>query len=76
GTLSPLDTEKVPKETFSDNPLSSAQRTRPRRCGAGSGIKVRQSWTLIRNLMRRTAVRLFCLFRRKRNAAEICYTYK
>ena len=53
-----------------------ARQGRPRRRGAGSGIKVRQSWTLIGNFMRHTAVRLFCLFRRRRNAAEMCYTYK
>ena len=63
GTLSPLDTKQVPKETCLDIPLSFAQQTRPRRCGAGIGIKVRQSWTLIGNFMRRTA-------------AEMCYTYR
>ena len=41
GTPSPLDTEQVPKETCPDIPLSFAQQTRPRRCGAGSGKKVR-----------------------------------
>ena len=34
-------------ETGGDTPLSSARRTRPRRGGAGSGIKVRQSWTFM-----------------------------
>ena len=56
-------------ETGSDNPLSSARRTRPRRRGAGRGIKVRQSWTFMGNLMRRSAKRLSCLFCRRQNAA-------
>ena len=74
-------------ETGSDNPLSSARRTRPRRrkvnCpfgaregalgyGAGRGVKVRQSWTFTGNFMRRTAVRLSCLFCRRQNAAGDC----
>ena len=49
--LSPLDTDLVPEETQSDNPLSSARRTRPRRRGAGSGIKARQSCAFIENHM-------------------------
>ena len=74
-------------ETGSDNPLSSARRTRPRRrkvnCpfgaregalgyGAGRGVKVRQSWTFTGNFMRRTAVRLSCLFCQRQNAAGDC----
>ena len=74
-------------ETGSDNPLSSARRTRPRRrkvnCPfgaregalghvAGRGVKVRQSWTFTENFMRRTAVRLSCLFCRRQNAAGDC----
>ena len=59
-------------ETGSDNPLSSARRTRPRRRGAGRGVKVRQSWTFTENFMRRTAVRLSCLFCRRQNAAGDC----
>ena len=74
-------------ETGSDNPLSSARRTRPRRrkvnCpfgaregalgyGAGRGVKVRQSWAFTENFMRRTAVRLSCLFFRRQNAAGDC----
>ena len=56
-------------ETGGDTPLSSARRTRPRRRGAGRGIKVRQSWTFMGNLMRRSAERLSCLFCRRQNAA-------
>ena len=41
GDAVPLDTGKVPKETFPDIPLSSARRTGSRRRGASSGIKVR-----------------------------------
>ena len=56
GTLSPLDTPPVPDETGGDNPLSSAQRTRPRRCGAGRGKKVRYtprlSWRFLRGALR------------------------
>ena len=74
-------------ETGSDNPLSSARRTRPCRrkvnCpfgaregalgyGTGRGVKVRQSWTFTENFMRRTAVRLSCLFCRRQNAAGDC----
>ena len=74
-------------ETGSDNPLSYARRTRPRRrkvnCPfgaregalghvAGRGVKVRQSWTFTENFMRRTAVRLSCLFCRRQNAAGDC----
>ena len=59
-------------ETGSDNPLSSARRTRPRRRGAGRGVKVRQSWTFTENFMRRTAARLSCLFCRRQNAAGDC----
>ena len=53
-------------------PLSSAQRTRPRRRGASRGIKVRQSWTFTGNFMRRSAERLSCLFCRRQNAAGDC----
>ena len=51
------------EETGNDTPLAPARQGRPRRRGAGSGIKVRQSWTFMENFMRRTAVRLPCLFR-------------
>ena len=59
-------------ETGNDTPLSSARRTRPRRRGAGSGVKVRQSWTFTGNFMRRSAERLSCLFCRRQNAAGDC----
>ena len=36
-------------ETFGDTPLTFARQRWLRRHGAGSGIKVRRSWTLIRN---------------------------
>ena len=87
GTLSPLDTLPVPEKPGAITPLSSARRTRPRRrkvnCpfgaregalgyGAGRGEKVRQSWTFTENFMRRTAVRLSCLFCRRQNAAGDC----
>ena len=49
GDAVPLRYRKSSKGTFSDNPLSSARRTRPRRRGAGSGIKVRRSWTFMGN---------------------------
>ena len=58
--------------TGNDTPLSSAQRTRPRRRGAGSGVKVRRSWTFTGNFMRRSAERLSCLFCRRQNAAGAC----
>ena len=48
GTLSPLDTPPVPEKPRAITP----SRTRPRRRGAGSGIKVRQSWTFIGNFTR------------------------
>ena len=69
GTLSPLDTVPVPEKPETIPPLSSAQRTRPRRRGASRGIKVRQSWTFTGNFMRRSAERLSCLFCRRQNAA-------
>ena len=59
-------------ETGGDNPLSSARRTRPRRRGAGSGIKVRQSWTFIGNFTRPAAAGLSCLFWRGQNTAGNC----
>ena len=59
-------------ENGGDNPLSSARRTRPRRCGAGRGIKVRQSWTFMGNFMRRSAERLSCLFCLRQNTAGNC----
>ena len=58
--------------TGNDTPLSSAQWTRPRRHGAGSGVKVRQSRTFTGNFMRRSAERLSCLFCRRQNAAGAC----
>ena len=75
GDAVPLGYAPGSGETVGDNPLAPARQGRPRRGGAGSGIKVRQSWTLIGNFMRRTAVRLFCLFRRRRNAAEKSAAY-
>ncbi len=48
-------------ETGGDTPLSSARRTRPRRGGAGRGVKVRQSWTFTGNLMRPAAAGLSAL---------------
>ena len=40
-------------ETGNDTPLSSAQRTRPRRRGAGRGKKVRYTPRLFMNLLRK-----------------------
>ena len=48
------------------------RRTRPRRRGAGRGVKVRRSWTFTGNFMRRSAERLSCLFCRRQNAAGDC----
>ena len=48
------------------------RRTRPRRRGAGSGGKVRQSWTFTGNFMRRSAERLSCLFCRRQNPTGDC----
>ena len=48
-------------ETGNDTPLAPARQGRPRRRGAGSGIKVRQSWTFMENFMRRTAAGLSAL---------------
>ena len=59
-------------ETENDTPLAPARQGRPRRHGAGRGIKVRQSWTFMGNLMRRSAERLSCLFCRRQNAAGNC----
>ena len=56
-------------ETEHDTPLAPARQGRPRRRGAGRGIKVRQSWTSRGKLMRRSAKRLSCLFCRRQNAA-------
>ena len=39
-------------ETGGDTPLSSARRTRPRRGGAGSGVKVRYTPRLLRGILR------------------------
>ena len=72
GTLSPLDTPPVPCETGGDNPLAPARQGRPRRRGAGSGVKVRQSWTFTGILMRRSAERLSCLSCRRQNTAGNC----
>ncbi len=66
GDAVPLRYAPGSRETGGDNPLSSAQRTRPRRRGAGSGIKVRQSWTFIGNFTRPAVAGLSCLFRRLR----------
>ena len=38
-------------ETGGDNPLSSARRTRPRRHGAGRGVKVRYTPRLLRGIL-------------------------
>ena len=65
GDAVPLRYPQSSVETFWDIPLSSAQRTRPCRCGTGSREKVRQSWTFFRELNRRTAVR-HCLRLRER----------
>ena len=75
GDAVPLGYAPGSGETGGDTPLAPAQQGRPRRRSAGRGIKVRQSWTLMGNFMRRTAVRLFCLFRRRRNAAEKSAAY-
>ena len=66
GDVVPLRYAPGSGETGGDNPLSSARRTSPRRRGAGSGIKVRQSWTFIGNFTRLAAAGLSCLFRRLR----------
>ena len=49
GDAVPLRYPQSSVETLWDIPLSSAQRTRPCRCGTGSGEKVRQSWTFSGN---------------------------
>ena len=84
GDVVPLDTPPVPEkpEGIPPSPLhgrggSGHKVNCPEgaREGAlgyvsrGRGVKVRQSWTFTGNLMRRTAVRLPCLFRHSRNAA-------
>ena len=72
GDAVPLRYAPGSEETGGDNPLSSAQRTRPRRRGAGRGIKVRQSWTFMGNFMRRSAERLPCLFCLRQKSAGDC----
>ena len=49
GDFIPPIYEKSSRGNFFDTPLSSARRTRPRRCGTGSSIKVRRSWTFMGN---------------------------
>ena len=49
------------EETGNDTPLAPARQGRPRRRGAGSGIKVRQSWTFMENFTRPAAAGLSAL---------------